>query len=297
MTGFKAEHIKGVITAMVTPFIEDTLEVDVKTLAEMTNWQIDQGVDGLVPVGTTGESPTLTLEEKKLVIKTVIEAAAGRVPVIAGTGSNNTMESVEFTQWAKEAGADACLVVSPYYNKPTQEGIYLHYKAIAEVGLPIVLYSVPGRTGGVGIAPATTIRLAAIPEVVAIKEASGILSNVTDIRLGCDLIILSGDDALTLPMLSLGATGVISVHSNVSVKMMTNIVHKALANDFKGALEAHSFGYEAMCNNFIESNPIPAKYCCSILGMCSPVVRMPLTPITDDGKQVMMDTMKKANLI
>lgn len=297
MPTFKPESIRGVITAMVTPFKPGTLEVDVDQLKIATNWQIENGVDALVPVGTTGESPTLTKDEKKLVITTVLEAAAGRVPVIAGTGSNNTKESVEFTQWAKDAGCDACLVVSPYYNKPTQEGIYQHYAAVAEVGLPVVLYNVPGRTAGAGIAASTTIRLSALPAIVAIKEASGNLGTITEIHRACDLIILSGDDGLTLPMITVGAVGVISVLSNVSVKLMTDIVHKALAGDFASALVAHDFAYEAMCNNFIESNPIPAKYCMSILGLCGPEVRLPLTPITEKGKETMMMTMKNAKLL
>jgi 4-hydroxy-tetrahydrodipicolinate synthase len=233
------------------------------------------------------------------VIKTVIDTVNKRVPVIAGTGSNNTKETVEMTKWAKEAGADGALVVNPYYNKPTQDGMYAHYAAVAAVGLPIVLYNVPGRTGGTGIAPETTIKLASLPNIVAIKEASANLMTVSQIIRDAppSFVLLSGDDALTLPMISLGAKGVISVLSNISVKTMSNIVHPALKGDYESARATHLKSLEVMNNMFIEANPIPVKYAGKLLGLCDDTVRLPMTPITEGGKGTIRKTLEKAGLL
>jgi 4-hydroxy-tetrahydrodipicolinate synthase len=246
------------------------------------------------------ESPTLTKEEKKLVIKTVIDTVNKRVPVIAGTGSNNTKETVEMTRWAMEAGADGALVVNPYYNKPTQEGIYAHYKAVSEVGIPIVLYNVPGRTGGTGIAPETTVKLAKLPNICAIKEASANLATVTTILRDAppSFVLLSGDDSLTLPMLSLGAKGVISVLSNISPEHMLRIVDPVLqGKGYESARAEHMASFDLMNNMFVEANPSPVKYAASKMGLCTDTVRLPLVPLTASSKTLIEKTITASGLL
>lgn len=281
-------NLEGVYTAMVTPFKEDSLEVDCDQLETMTEWQIKSMVDGLVVVGTTGESPTLTVNERKLVISTVIQAAKGRVPVIAGTGSSSTKQTIEMTTWAKQAGVDACLVVCPYYNKPTQEGIYRHYAEINKVGIPIILYSIPSRTGGVGILPETAVKLSELSNIIGIKEASGNLNNVSHILRNCNLVVLSGEDSLTLPMMSIGAKGVISVTSNISPHNMIEIVHPVLEDDFLSARSAHLRHYSLMQDMVLETNPIPVKFCAKLLGlMPSDACRLPLTAASKATKAIL----------
>ena len=218
---------KGAYTALATPFRPDG-SVDFAKLREMVDFQISGGIDGLVPVGTTGESPTLDMDEHVDVVRAVVEAAAGRVKVVAGTGGNSTAEALELTQKALDAGADGTLQVTPYYNTPTQAGLVRHFSAVADLGLPVILYNVPGRAG-CEIAIATIAELARHPKVVSVKEAAGSVDRVSRIKDACEIDVLSGDDALTLPMMSVGACGVISVASNVAPKAVADLVHAAAA--------------------------------------------------------------------
>jgi len=269
----------GCGTAMVTPFRRDG-SLDEATLRDLIQRQIDGGIDFLVPCGTTGESPTLTHEEHLRVVEITVEVAGDKVPVLAGAGGYNTAEVIALARELAALGADGILSVTPYYNKPTQEGLYQHYRAIAAaVSLPIVLYSVQGRTG-VNIEPATVKRLAEIENIVGIKEASGsigqmaaILNSVPD-----DFIVLSGDDTLTLPLIALGGRGVISVVSNEIPAEMTRLARLANQGDFAGAREIHRRFHPLMEVNFVESNPIPVKAAMAEMGLLEPVWRLPLVP-------------------
>jgi len=274
----------GSLVALVTPFTDG--EVDFETLRELVNFQVESGTDGIVPVGTTGESPTLSHEEHKKVIQIVSEEVAGRIPVIAGAGSNSTAEAIELTRFAKQVGADATLQVLPYYNKPTQEGMYQHFAAIAEeVDLPVVLYNIPGRCG-VNMLPETTVRLAALENIVAIKEASGQLDQVSQIAVSCSLTILSGDDSLTLPIASVGGKGVISVVANIiptDVKAFTDAI---LEGDFATARQWHNKLFplsRAMLS--MATNPIPIKAAMAVLKRCSDEMRLPLVSLDDAKKE------------
>ncbi len=269
----------GTGTALVTPFRQDG-SLDEPALRKLVKRQIDAGIDFLVPCGTTGESPTLTHEEHLRVVEITVEVAKGKVPVLAGSGGYNTAEVIALAREVAALGADGILSVTPYYNKPTQEGLYQHYRAIAEaVPLPIMLYSVQGRTG-VNIEPATVKRLAAIENIVGLKEASGnvpqmaaILNAVPD-----DFIVLSGDDAITLPLISLGGRGVISVVSNEIPAEMAQLTRRALQGDFPGTREIHRRFHPLMEINFVESNPIPVKAAMAQMGLLEPVWRLPLVP-------------------
>lgn len=282
----------GSLVALITPFADG--EVDYETLRELVNFQIESGTDGLVPTGTTGESPTLSHEEHKQVIKVVVEEAAGRVPVIAGAGSNNTAEALDLTRFSKEVGADGTLQVVPYYNKPTQEGMFQHFSTLAmEVDLPIILYNIPGRCG-VNMEPSTIIRLADLDNVVAVKEASGRLDQVSEIALGCGLTILSGDDSLTLPMASVGGKGVISVVANLiptDVKALTDAI---LEGDFSAARQWHNklFAISSALLS-LTTNPVPIKAAMAILKMCSDEIRLPLVTLDvakeDQLRQILSD--------
>ena len=273
----------GSLVALVTPFAEGA--VDSETLRELVDFQIRSGTDGIVPVGTTGESPTLSPEEHKQVIEIVVEEVAGRVPVVAGTGSNSTAEAIELTRHAKQVGADGSLQVLPYYNKPTQEGLYQHFAAIAAaVDLPIVLYNIPGRCG-VNMVPATVARLAGIDNIVAIKEASGQLDQSSEIATTCNLAILSGDDSLTLPIASVGGKGVISVVANIvptDVKAMTDAI---LEGDFATARQWHNklFSLSKVMLS-MATNPIPIKAAMAQLQMCSEELRLPLVGLNEVQK-------------
>lgn len=273
----------GSMVALITPFADD--QVDYETLRELVSFQIESGTDGIVPVGTTGESPTLSHDEHKEVIKVVVEEAAGRVPVIAGAGSNSTAEALDLTRFAKQAGADGTLQVIPYYNKPTQEGLYKHFATLAnEVDLPIILYNIPGRCG-VNMEPATIVRLAEIDNIVGIKKASGRLDQVSEIAIGCDLTILSGDDSLTLPIASVGGQGVISVVANLiptDVKALTDAI---LEGDFAAARQWHNklFALSSALLS-LATNPIPIKAALAIMQMSSDEMRLPLLPL-DPAKQ------------
>ena len=272
----------GAHTALVTPFRNGSF--DRAGFEELIEAQIAGGITGIVPVGTTGESPTLDYDEHHAVIESAVKTAAGRCLVIAGTGSNSTREAISLTKEAEALGADAALLVAPYYNKPSQEGLFRHYVAIAEsVKIPLILYSIPGRCG-IEIGVDTVVRLAkSCPNITAIKEAGGSVERVNQLRaaLPADFEILSGDDSLTLPFLSAGAVGVISVASNLYPAEVTKLVRLWLAGDPKGALAIHERFYPLFKDLFIEPNPVPVKYALSLRSGLSPEVRLPLCEMTD----------------
>ena len=272
---------QGVMTALVTPFKNGRIDED--AYRAHLERQIEAGVDALVPTGTTGEAATLTIEEHQHLIRITVEQAAGRVPVIAGTGSNNTAESIALTQAAKSFGADGALLISPYYNKPSQEGIYLHYKAVADaVALPQILYNVPGRTCS-NILPETVARLAKVPNIIGIKDATADLAQLTRTMLACDenMHFYSGDDATVMPFMSLGGAGVISVVSNIAPKTMKLIIEAVASGNYAKAKDAH-FAYQHLIDAmFCESNPIPVKAACELLGWMSGELRLPLTPLAE----------------
>ncbi len=285
----------GSIVALVTPF--NNGEVDYETLRELVAYHIDSGTDGIVPVGTTGESPTLNHEEHKQVISAVVEEAKGRIPVIAGAGSNSTAEAIELTRFAKSAGADGSLQVLPYYNKPTQEGLYQHFAAIArEVDLPMVLYNIPGRCG-INMLPSTMARLAKIECIVAVKEASGKMDQVSEIAIETGLTILSGDDSMTLPMASVGGKGVISVAANIvptDVKALTDAI---LEGDFASARKWHQKLFKLSRDMLgLATNPIPVKAAMAILKKCSDEIRLPLVKLETAKKEQLEETLRNYGL-
>ncbi len=288
--------LKGTYTALATPFTADGSAVDYGLLKALLEEQIAAGVEGVVPVGTSGESPTLSFEEHEKVIETTCEICRGRVQVIAGTGANSTAEAIRLTKNALAAGADATLQVTPYYNKPSQEGLYRHFATIADLGLPVVLYNVPGRSGR-EIAVETVARLSKHPNVVAVKEAAGSVDRVSQVRDACDITILSGDDSLTVPMISVGASGVVSVASNVIPKAMGDMVRAALAGDFKTASAAHRFWYPLFRDLFVETNPIPVKAALAYLGKMPEVYRLPLCPLASGSAEKLRATMSKLGLL
>ena len=268
----------GSMTALVTPFKDG--KVDETALRALVKRQVDGGTTAIVPVGTTGESPTLDTAEADRVISIVIEESKGKVKVIAGTGSYDTRASVARSKWAKQAGADAVLIVCPYYNKPGQQGIYLHFKAIAEeAGLPVVVYTIPGRSV-VNITPDTIAKLAQVPGIAAVKEASGSLAQMSEIIAACGdkISVLSGDDQLTLPLMALGGKGVISVASNIIPRAMADLVAAGLQGDFLAARTIHYKYQELFKSLMLETNPIGIKWAVSKLGWCGPEIRLPLTP-------------------
>jgi 4-hydroxy-tetrahydrodipicolinate synthase len=272
---------QGSIVAIVTPFRNGA--VDEEKLRELVEFQIENGTDGIVPCGTTGESSTLDYDEHDRVIKIVVEQVNKRIPVIAGTGSNCTREAIEITQHAKELGADGALLVTPYYNKPSQEGLYLHYKAVADaVALPQVLYNVPGRTS-VNLLPETVARLAVHPNIVAIKEATGSLQQASEVLALCgdNITVLSGDDFITLPMMAAGAKGVISVTANIMPKQVASLVDAFFAGNMEEARRLHLHLLKISNAMFIETNPVPVKTAVSLMGKCADEVRLPLAPLAD----------------
>lgn len=269
--------LSGAMTALVTPFRNGKL--DEPKLRELVAFQIAGGIDALVPCGTTGESPTLGYDEHKRVIDVVVEASAGKVPVIAGTGSNSTAEAVMLTQYAEKAGANAALIVVPYYNKPTQEGMIAHFKAVAEsVSFPIVMYNIPGRTG-VNMLPETVAELAKVKNITAIKESTGSLEQASQIASLCGITILSGDDALTLPLMSVGAKGVISVASNVAPKEVVALAHACLKGDYEAARKIHAKLLDLFKILFVQTNPTPVKAALAMMGMMEDELRLPLLPL------------------
>jgi 4-hydroxy-tetrahydrodipicolinate synthase len=291
-----AVEFVGSYVALVTPFNDDG-SVNYAKIEELVEFHIANGTDGLVPVGTTGESPTLTHEEHEKVIEVVVKKVNKRIKVVAGTGSNSTAKTVEMTRFAKNVGADGALVVVPYYNKPTQEGLFLHFKAVAEVGLPVVLYNIPGRSG-VNMTPATIIRLSKVPNVVAIKEATGSMDQTSEILKGApNLTVLSGDDSLTLPLISLGAKGVISVIGNIAPKHLKQLVSAAMAGDNNTARKLHYELFTLCRVMFVETNPIPIKAAMGMLGLCSDNLRLPMSPISDANRATIKSALEEAGLL
>ena len=271
---------QGSIVALVTPFRGG--KVDESTLRKLVDMHVARGTDGIVPCGTTGESPTLSHDEHKRVVEIVIEAAAGRLHVIAGTGSNATSEAIDLTAHAKKAGATGALVVNPYYNKPTQEGLYRHFRAVADaVDIPIIVYNIAGRTA-VNIETDTLVRIVKdCANIVGVKEASGSLDQMTQVILACgpDFSVLSGDDNLTLPLMSVGGRGVISVIANIVPRETAEMTHAALAGDWKLARELHLKLFPLSRAAFIETNPIPVKEAMGMMGMLEPEFRLPMCPM------------------
>jgi len=286
----------GAITALITPFRDG--RIDEARFREQVERQIQGGIDGLVPVGTTGESPTLSFEEHERVIKLTVEYARGRVPVIGGTGGNATTEALELHRFAKEAGCTACLSVNPYYNKPTQEGMYRHFMTLADkVDLPIVLYNIPGRTG-VTMTPQTVARLRkANPGIfVAIKEATGSLDQSSEIRSLCDITILSGDDSLTLPLMSIGAAGVVSVLANLVPAEIAKMTHLAMQGSFRDAAAIHTRLFPLMRAMFLDGNPVGIKYAMSVAGLDTGELRLPLWEASEGTKKQIAELMKKLGM-
>ena len=294
----KYKIFQGCGTALVTPFQTDGA-VDEKTLAAHVNWQIEEGVNFLVPCGTTGESPTLGHDEYLNVAETVARTANGRVPILAGAGGNDTAKVIALATELKSLGVDGILSVSPYYNKPSQEGIYRHYRAIAEsIDLPIIIYNVPGRTGS-NVTPDTLMRLSEIPNIAGVKEASGDISQIGEIctRVPEDFTVLSGDDALTLPTIALGGCGVISVAANEVPGMMAKFTAACLENRWDEAREWNRKLYPLMKANFVEANPVPVKAALAMMGKINEVYRLPLTQISESARAKVAAVLNALGLI
>jgi 4-hydroxy-tetrahydrodipicolinate synthase len=284
----------GTFTALVTPFRNG--EVDVEALEGMVEFQIQHGVSGLVPCGTTGETPAMSEAEDRVVVGTVVRIANGRVPIIAGTGSNSTDMAIKYTKMAREVGADGSLQVAPYYNKPTQEGLYRHFAAIAEsTELPLVLYNIPGRTG-VTISAETMARLAEIPNIVGVKDSTLSMNMISDvIRLcGEEFDVLSGDDPMTLPLVALGGRGVISVASNVAPGAVSDMVRAMLEGEWERGRELHYELLPLFRALFVETNPIPVKTAASLLGLCSDEMRLPLVPMEGENLRALQETLDRS---
>ncbi|WP_300088955.1 4-hydroxy-tetrahydrodipicolinate synthase [uncultured Nitrosomonas sp.] len=288
---------KGSLVAIVTPMLEDGA-LDLDRFCALIDFHIEQKTDGIVVVGTTGESPTVDFDEHHLLIRTAVTHAAGRIPIIAGTGANSTREAIELTVFSKNAGADACLSVAPYYNKPTQEGLYRHFKAIAEaVDIPMILYNVPGRTVA-DIGNDTALRLAQIPGIVGIKDATG------NIARGCDLLqrvpnnfaVYSGDDATALALLLLGGHGIISVTANVAPRLMHEMCTAAFAGDLTRAREINTRLFKLHTDLFVEANPIPVKWAVARMGLINDNLRLPLTVLSDQYHEQVKKAMLQADI-
>ncbi|MEK6732320.1 MAG: 4-hydroxy-tetrahydrodipicolinate synthase [Candidatus Omnitrophota bacterium] len=288
---------EGAMAALVTPFKKE--KVDEKKLAEIVEFHIKNGTSGIVPCGTTGESATLSYEEHDRVIEIVIEAANKKIAVIAGTGSNSTAEALMLTKHAKKAGADASLQVSPYYNRPTQEGLYQHFKTIAEeIDMPMIVYNIASRTG-VNIEPETMQRLSKVRNIAGVKESSGSLEQMSRIRYLCGdkFDLISGDDALTLPLLSIGGTGVISVVNNIVPKDVADMVSKFKKGDLEGARKLHYKLLPLIKAVFLETNPVPVKTAMALMGMIEPGVRLPLWEMSEPNLEKLKKALKDYNLL
>jgi len=291
-------EIGGALTALVTPFKNG--KVDEESYRKLIEWQITEGINGVVPCGTTGESATLSHAEHQEVIRICIDQVKGRVPVVAGAGSNNTIEAIELARFAKEAGADAILLITPYYNKPTQEGLVAHFKAVArEVSVPTIVYNVPGRTG-VNVKPATLARIyREIPEVIGVKEATGDLIQISDILEQVDdrFILLSGDDFTVTPTYSIGGKGAISVISNIVPKAVSQMCALAKKGDFEAARKIH-FQVAPLCRIcFVETNPVPVKSALALMGRVSGDLRLPLVQMLPENQEKLKNTLKAAGLV
>jgi len=288
---------EGTYTALVTPFVDGELDLD--ALGKHIDAMAEAGIDGVVPCGSTGESATLDHGEHERLIAFTIERCAGRLKVIAGTGSNSTAESIKLTRFAKEQGADGALLIAPYYNKPTQAGLHAHYAAVAEaVGLPLIVYNIPGRSA-VNIEPETMGRLAEVPNIVGVKEASGSLDQVSRTVQACgpDFAILSGDDSLTLPIMALGGKGVIAVLGNLMPVQLKKLVDLARAGDFEGARRVHFELLPMMQAMGLETNPIPVKTAMVLLGKVEDGLRLPLTPMEADHRAELAGELQRAGLL
>ena len=287
-------RLEGSMVALVTPFADG--EVDWDALGKLIDLQIESGTQGLIPCGTTGESPTLSHDEHDKVIEFTIQRAAGRVHVIAGTGSNSTAEAVRLTQHAKDAGADACLIVMPYYNKPPQRGMYDHVARLGEIGLPIVLYNIPPRCV-VELLPETIVKMYnEIEMVVAIKEATGKLDTASTLAAACDITILSGDDNLTLPLASVGGKGVISVLANILPTEVRKLCDAMLSGDMAAARKQHLKLFPLFKGIFVETNPIPIKAAMAMAGMIRNELRLPLVPLADEHRPTLARLLKKVGV-
>jgi len=294
----ETNRISGSLVAIVTPMSEDGA-LDLDALRRLVDWHIAEGTDGIVIVGTTGESPTVVFDEHCLLIRTAVEQAAGRVPVIAGTGANSTTEAIELTECAKRAGAQAGLSVVPYYNKPTQEGLYRHYKKIAEaVDLPLMLYNVPGRTVA-DLSNDTALRLAQVPGIVGLKDATGNMERAADLlrRAPKDFALYSGDDGSAMPFMLLGGHGVISVTANVAPKLMHEMCVAARGGNLARARELNNALLPLHSQLFVEANPIPVKWACAELGLIPSGLRLPLTPLSAGLHDGLRGAMRHAGLI
>ena len=285
----------GAYTAIVTPYTAGN-GVDYSQFKALIERQIQGGMDGIVPVGTTGESPTLDVAEHKKVLETAVATCHGRIKVIAGTGANSTSEAVELTRFAKGVGVDGTLQVTPYYNKPNQEGLYRHFSMVADLGLPVVLYNIPGRSG-LEIALDTVVKLAAHPQIAAIKEAAGSVSRVSRILDACDLCVLSGDDPLTLPMMIVGGQGVISVASNVIPQPVAEMVHTALNGDWARASQLHRKYFRLFTAMFLDTNPIPVKAALAMMGLIKELYRLPLCSPSQAVKTQLAECLQSFGLI
>ncbi len=292
----KGEQFAGLTVALITPFRDG--ELDLAGLKRLVDWHVEQGTDCLAPAGTTGESPTLSHDEHEKLVAAVVEYAAGRIKVMAGTGSNSTREAIRLTKSARKAGADGALMVGPYYNKPTQEGYYRHFAAVAEaVDLPIVLYNIPGRTGS-NMLPETIARLAELPTIVAIKEATGSLDQASQIAALCELTILSGDDSLTLPLLSIGGRGVVSVVGNIVPRDMKALLRAFEQGNLGGALQWHRKLFP-LCRDLLgaATNPIPIKTAMKLLGRDTGDLRLPLCSMDEGSENRLRQTLRDYGLI
>ncbi|MDC4225119.1 MAG: 4-hydroxy-tetrahydrodipicolinate synthase [Candidatus Manganitrophus sp.] len=287
----------GSIVAIVTPFKKGKL--DEKAFGELIDFHLRSGTHGIVPCGTTGESATLSHEEHKRVVEMAVKMAAGRIPVIAGTGSNSTEEAIAFTRHAKSVGADGALLITPYYNKPTQEGLYQHYKVIAKaVDLPLVLYNIPGRTG-VNMLPPTVARLMEFDNIIGMKEGTGSLQQVSDLVQLCGdrLVILSGDDFTALPTMAVGGKGVISVTANIAPADMAQMIEAAERGDYGRAKKLHDQLYPLHQVMFVETNPIPVKAALALMGKCADEVRLPLWRMSDENLKKLKTAIKRYGLL
>ena len=286
--------LHGSMVALVTPFSGG--DVDWDALGRLIDFQIDGGTQGLIPCGTTGESPTLTHDEHDKVIEYTVQRSAGRVPVIAGTGSNSTAEALRLTRHAKDAGADACLIVNPYYNKPTQHGMYDHVARLAEAGLPIVLYNIPGRTG-IKLDAETIVRMYdEIELVVAVKEATGDVDMASAVAAACDITILSGDDSLTLPICAVGGSGVISVLANILPGDIRKLCDAICAGDMAAAKARHLKLFPLFKGVFVETNPIPIKAALAMAGMIENELRLPMSPLSPQHRAPLAELLKAAGV-
>lgn len=291
-------ELKGVLTALVTPFTKEG-DLAEERLRELVDFQIEEGISGLVPMGTTGESPTLTHDEHNKVVELVVEQARGRVPIMAGTGSNSTSEAIKMTKFAKECGADASLQITPYYNKPSQEGLYRHFAAIADaVDIPIVVYNIKSRTG-INVENDTMLRLAKIDNIVGVKEASGDIEQIMNLimRKPGDFAVLSGDDSMGVPMITLGGSGIVSVAGNIIPAEMEEMTTAALDGDIEKARMMHYRYLPLFKSLFIETNPIPVKLALSLMGKIEESYRLPIYNMGDENREKLIRALNEAGIL